>query len=82
MSSSVFKDYPCSSSLVTTASNIVTNTTSSGDQPLTKCDNNLVVFINKNGNVSMDQTALQDLLGEYIFDMFENKFNHIKIFDF
>lgn len=80
MSSSVFKDYPCSSSLATTAtSNIVTDTTSSGDQPLvvggglTKCDNNLVVFINKNGNVSMDQTALQDLLGEYIFDSFEKQ---------
>lgn len=28
-------------------------------------DSNLIVFINKEGNVVVDQSALQDLIGEY-----------------
>lgn len=69
MSSSVFKDYPSSSSaLLATSNNSITTTTTTTEDDiggLAKCDKNLVVFINKNGNVSMDQTALQDLLGKF-----------------
>lgn len=55
MSSSVFKEYP--------SSNIVDGgDTESG----VKTDSNLVVFINKNGSVSVDHSALQELLGMFL----------------
>lgn len=50
MSSSVFKEYPSS------------HATDDGES---KLESNLVVFINKKGGVSVDQSALQDLLGKY-----------------
>lgn len=34
------------------------------DSATPKSDNNLVVFLNKNGSVSVDHLALQDLLGK------------------
>lgn len=48
MSSSVFKEYD----------------SSNADDGVGKVDNNVVVFINKNGSVSVDHSALQDLLGK------------------
>lgn len=50
MSSSVFKEY--SSEL------------NDEGGAAAKFDSNLVVFINKNGSVSVDHSALQDLLGK------------------
>lgn len=35
----------------------------SAAKPAAQQDSNLVVFINKNGDVSVDQSALHDLLG-------------------
>lgn len=55
MSNSVFKEHP----------------SAEGDNGESKTDSNLLVFINKNGSVSVDHAALQDLLGNTCF--IENK---------
>lgn len=51
MSNSVFKEHP----------------SAEGDNGELKTDSNLFVFINKNGSVSVDNAALQDLLGINVF---------------
>lgn len=51
MSNSVFTEHP----------------SAEGDNGESKVDSNLIVFINKNGSVSVDQAALQDLLGTLLY---------------
>lgn len=51
MSHSVFRDFDDEQLTETTTKNDI-------------ADQNLIVFINKNGGVTVDQSALQDLIGE------------------
>lgn len=59
MSHSVFRDFDDEILTETNARNEI-------------ADQNLIVFINKDGGVTVDQSALQDLIGKCVFLVFGN----------
>lgn len=66
MSSSVFTEYPSVDASGADAAATDDADHSQHHHLMTGVsDSNLVVFINKNGSVSVDQSALHDLLGTY-----------------